>query len=371
MGVRLENKKPATNQIILGDCLEILDTFPEKCIDLIFADPPYNLQLRQELYRPNMTRVDGVNEAWDHFGSFADYDAFSEKWLSACQRVLKDDGSLWVIGTYHNIYRMGAIMQNLGLWFLNDIVWIKTNPMPNFRGVRFTNAHETLIWACKYRGARYTFNHQAMKARNEGLQMRSDWVLPICTGVERIRVNGHKAHSTQKPEELLKRVILASSNLNDIVLDPFSGSGTTCAVAKKLQRQWIGIEREESYVELAQKRLNEVIPMLIEELDTEMYRSRQKRARLPFIRLLEENLLLPDQLLFFRGNKEEVAVIQAKGNLVYNGTEGSIHKIASQIMHGAPCNGWELWYFENENGDLVPIDRLRKKILEQKEVKSD
>ncbi|MBU1662680.1 MAG: site-specific DNA-methyltransferase, partial [Chloroflexi bacterium] len=232
------------NQILPGECVEVLNKLPEKSVDLIFADPPYNLQLSQELWRPNMTRVEAVNDEWDQFASFEAYDQFSRAWLTVCRRVLKDTGALWVIGSYHNIYRLGSILQDLGYWILNDVIWVKTNPMPNFRGVRFTNAHETLIWASKFKGAKYTFNHHAMKALNRGKQMRSDWELPLCTGPERIKVNGVKAHSTQKPESLLYRVILSSSNPGDVVLDPFFGSGTTGAVAKKLHRRWIGIERE-------------------------------------------------------------------------------------------------------------------------------
>ena len=246
------------DQILAGDCMEALRTLPEKSMDLVFADPPYNLQLEQTLYRPNSTRVDAVDDAWDQFGSFAAYDRFTRDWLTACRRVLKDTGTLWVIGSYHNIHRVGAILQDLDYWILNEIAWIKTNPMPNFRGVRFTNAHETLLWAQKIKGQKYTFNHHAMKALNDdgskegGLQMRSDWILPLCTGRERIKVAGEKAHTTQKPEALLYRVILSSTNPGDVVLDPFFGTGTTGAVAKKLGRHWIGIEREESYVQVAQ-----------------------------------------------------------------------------------------------------------------------
>jgi len=237
------------NQIIQGDCVEVLNSMPESSVDLIFADPPYNLQLQNDLHRPNMTKVDAVNDQWDQFESFAKYDEFSRAWLSACKRVLKSTGSIWVIGSYHNIFRVGTIMQDLGYWILNDVIWIKTNPMPNFRGVRFTNAHETLIWASTGKGNRYTFNHQGMKGLNEEKQMRSDWwLLSLATGAERVRdENGNKGHSTQKPEALLYRVILSSSTPGDLVLDPFFGSGTTGVVAKRLHRNWIGIEREERY----------------------------------------------------------------------------------------------------------------------------
>src|SRR5688572_1581800 len=271
-------------QILQGDCVEILNQLPEKSVDLIFADPPYNLQLQQDLWRPNMTKVDAVDDAWDRFDDFAAYDRFTRDWLIACRRVLKDSGTLWVIGAYHNIYRVGAIMMDLGYWILNDILWIKVNPMPNFRGVRFTNAHETLLWAQKQRGARYTFNYDAMKALNDGLQMRSDWEIPICGGAERIRVDGAKAHSTQKPEALLYRVILSSSNPGDVVLDPFFGSGTTGAVAKKLHRHWIGIERDRDYIQIAQERIDEVIPTSNPSLVS--IPSRRDAQRIPFGNLL-------------------------------------------------------------------------------------
>jgi len=297
----MSNHALPIDTILLGDCITLLRTLPDNSVDLIFADPPYNLQLRQELWRPNMTKVNAVTDSWDQFSSFQAYGEFSQQWLSECRRVLKDSGTIWVIGSYHNIYRLGAIMQDLGYWFLNDVVWIKSNPMPNFRGVRFTNAHETLIWASKAKGARYTFNHHAMKALNDGKQMRSDWFLPICSGVERIRIDGKKAHSTQKPEALLYRVILASSNAGDVVLDPFLGSGTTAAVAKKLHRHWIGIEREEEYIEVAQRRIDAVIPQPFDEQTFNVRDKRRNRARIPFSRLLENGLLEAWQILYFRG----------------------------------------------------------------------
>src|SRR5581483_8461064 len=283
----IDDKLPL-DQVLVGDSIEILALLPEKSIDLIFADPPYNLQLSQELYRPNMTRVDGVDEEWDQFGSLEEYDAFTRTWLSACKRVLKDTGTIWVIGSYHNIYRVGSIMQDLGFWFLNDVVWVKSNPMPNFRGVRFTNAHETLLWAQKTKGAKYTFNHHAMKSLNDGLQMRSDWELPICNGRERLRVNGEKAHPTQKPEALLYRVLLSSSNAGDVVLDPFFGTGTTGAVAKKLGRHYIGIEREDKYIAGAKARLDAIAKPLIPD-DEVLGRFETKRSapRIAFASLLE------------------------------------------------------------------------------------
>ena len=349
------------DQILQGDCIEVLSALPEKSIDLIFADPPYNLQLQQALWRPNMTRVDAVNDKWDQFSSFQAYDEFSRQWLSACRRVLKDTGAIWVIGSYHNIYRVGAIMQDLGYWFLNDVVWVKTNPMPNFRGVRFTNAHETLIWASKAQGAKYTFNYHAMKALNDGKQMRSDWLLPICSGAERIKVNGKKAHSTQKPEVLLYRVILSSSNPGDVVLDPFFGSGTTGAVAKKLHRHWIGIEREARYIKIAQKRLDGVVPESFDEPAFDVRDKKRLQPRVPFSSLLENGLLKPGQVLFFRRDRANRARVKPDGNLVLalDGFEGSIHQAGKHLVGGSPCNGWDHWYFA-ENGELFPIDDLRQ-----------
>lgn len=348
------------DQILQGDCIEMLNTLPEKSIDLIFADPPYNLQLSKELWRPNMTKVDAVDDAWDQFSGFPEYDTFSHLWLSACHRVLKDTGAIWVIGTYHNIFRLGSIMQDLGYWILNDIIWVKTNPMPNFRGVRFTNAHETLIWASKYKGARYVFNHHAMKALNDDKQMRSDWVLPTCSGAERIKVEGQKAHATQKPEALLYRLVLASSNPGDIILDPFFGSGTTGAVAKKLHRHWIGIERQAEYVEIARRRIAAIMPT---EYNQEIYDVRDKRRsaeRVPFSGLLENGLLQAGQSLYFRRNRALSARIKADGKLIMDGFEGSIHQSGSHLMAGSPCNGWEHWYYEAEDGKLHVIDELRQ-----------
>ena len=350
------------DRIVAGDCVEALHALPARSVDLIFADPPYNLQLRQALYRPNMTRVDAVDDDWDQFGNFAEYDAFSRAWLTACRRVLKDTGSIWVIGSYHNIYRVGAIMQDLGYWILNDVLWIKTNPMPNFRGVRFTNAHETLLWATKEQGARYTFNHHAMKALNDDLQMRSDWHLPICSGSERIRgENGEKAHSTQKPEALLYRVILSSSNAGDVVLDPFFGSGTTGAVAKKLHRRWIGIERDAGYIQVAQQRIDAITP---EPLDAAVFDVRDKKRlqpRVPFGTLLEHGLLQPGQTLCFRQDRERAARVKPDGKLrLADGFEGSIHQAGKHLMAGSPCNGWDHWYFAADDGQLRPIDDLRQ-----------
>ena len=352
------------DQVIQGDCLEVLAALPENSIDLIFADPPYNLQLQQDLWRPNMTKVEAVDDEWDRFGSFTEYDDFTRTWLNACRRVLKDTGTIWVIGTYHNIYRVGAILQDLGYWILNDVIWLKTNPMPNFRGVRFTNAHETLIWAQKKRGARYTFHHHAMKALNDDLQMRSDWYLPLCTGKERIKVNGAKAHATQKPEALLYRVIQASSSPGDIVLDPFFGSGTTGAVAKKLHRHWIGLERNQGYIDIAQERLNSIQPELFVE-DVFIFEKKRDEPRIPFGSLLENGLLQPGQTLFFESNGDIKATVLANGHIRYNGQVGSIHQVGRAIKN-APCNGWEHWYYRDESsGKLEVIDKLRQALRDQ------
>ena len=349
------------DRIFQGDCMELLAGFPADSIDLIFADPPYNLQLQAPLWRPNLTLVDAVDDAWDQFDDLAAYDAFTQAWLGACRRVLKPTGTLWVIGTYHNIHRIGTALLDLGFWLLNDITWIKTNPMPQFRGVRFANAHETLIWAQKERGQRYTFNYQALKTLNDDLQMRSDWLLPICSGKERLKVNGQKAHSTQKPEALLHRVIQASSNPGDVVLDPFFGTGTTGAVAKKLHRHWIGIEREVEYVQLAQARLDAIEPG---PYDASVFAFPSKRAqtRVPFGMLLESGLLQAGDQLYFNGQSSQAAVVLANGHLRYGDQTGSIHAIGKLVRNG-PCNGWQCWYYQDPaSGDLRVIDRLRDQI---------
>jgi DNA modification methylase len=349
------------NQILQGDCIEILNTLPENSVDLAFADPPYNLQLQKDLYRPDSSKVDAVNNKWDKFGSFADYDKFTSEWLHATRRVLKDTGTIWVIGSYHNIFRVGAIMQDLGFWMLNDIIWLKSNPMPNFRGVRFTNAHETMIWAQKKKGVKYTFNHHSMKSLNDDLQMRSDWSLPLATGKERIKSNGLKAHPTQKPESLLYRVMMSSSNVGDVVLDPFFGSGTTGAVAKKLGRNFIGIERDRKYVKVAQKRIDAVAPSPTEALTLP---EKRNQPRVPFGTLLEAGLLTPGQSLFLKGDKSVRAVILSNGHLKCNGQVGSIHALAKSFAGGA-VNGWEMWQYK-EDGKLKVIDELREKIRKSK-----
>lgn len=351
------------NTIIEGDCIDILNQLPEKSVDLVFADPPYNLQLNQELWRPNQTKVDAVDDEWDKFDTFEAYDEFSRQWLSGCRRVLKDTGVIWVIGSYHNIFRVGKIIMDLGFWLLNDIIWVKTNPMPNFRGVRFTNAHETLIWAKKSKDQKaYTFNHHTMKMLNDEKQMRSDWEIPLCTGFERCTVDGKKAHATQKPEALLYRVISATTKPGDIVLDPFFGSGTTGAVAKKLNRKWIGIEREQSYIDLAQKRIDSIEPPL---LDEEIYVTPTKKnePRIPFGNLLEHGYLKPGQTLLSPDRKYE-ATIGADGSLISNGFRGSIHKVGALVLKLPACNGWQFWHIK-KNGDFFPIDHLRKQYREK------
>ncbi len=360
------NEALPLDSLLEGDCIEVLQRLPEELVDLIFADPPYNLQLRQDLYRPNRTRVDAVKDAWDQFGGFDDYDAFTRQWLSVCRRVLKETGTLWVIGSYHNIYRVGAVLQDLGFWILNDIVWIKHNPMPNFRGVRFTNAHETLLWAQKKEGASYTFNHHAMKALNDDLQMRSDWYLPICNGKERLRINGVKAHATQKPEALLYRVLMASSNPGDVVLDPFFGTGTTGVVARQLHRHWIGIEKDPQYAQIARQRIAAAPP--IEEDATIFHTPNPRRAaRIPFGALIENGLLKPGQFLYFGPDGEAQARILADGKLEMNEQRGSIHQIA-RLLQSGPCNGWQQWYYlDDQTQQRQPIDRLRQTLRSQME----
>lgn len=353
------------DQVLVGDCRQILTEIPENTIDLVFADPPYNLQLEGELLRPNLTLVDAVDDDWDQFESFIQYDRFTREWLTACRRVLKPTGTLWVIGSYHNIYRVGKILQDLNFWFLNDVVWVKANPMPNFRGVRYTNAHETLLWMQKEKGARYTFNYHAMKGLNNDLQMRSDWYIPLCTGKERLKdADGEKAHPTQKPEGLLYRVILSSSNPGDVVLDPFFGTGTTGAVARKLHRHFIGIEVEKKYADLARSRVNAVVQL---EFDPPIFitPNPRNRKRIPFSTLVENGLLEPGQLLYFGADGGLTARVLADGKLSFNGQRGSIHQIAKSIREG-PSNGWKLWYYwDDKSQRRRQIDHLREIIREE------
>jgi len=345
------------NQILQGNCIEILNSLPENSVDLVFADPPYNLQLQNDLYRPDLSKVDAVNNKWDKFGSFAEYDLFTREWLSATRRVLKDTGTTWVIGSYHNIFRVGAIMQDLGFWTLNSVIWEKGNPMPNFRGVRFTNSHEILIWAQKKKGSKYTFNHHSMKALNDDLQMRADWYLPLATGKERIKSNGLKAHPTQKPESLLYRVIMSSSKVGDVILDPFFGSGTTGAVAKKLGRNYIGIERDKKYIKIAQKRIDAVEKSPLTALTLP---EKRNQVRVPFGALLEAGFLSPGQSLFFKEDKSIRVVILSNGHLKYKEQVGSIHALAKALAGGA-VNGWDMWLYK-ENGKLKVIDELRERV---------
>jgi len=348
------------DRILVGDCVEILGQLPPQSVDLVFADPPYNLQLRQALWRPNQTLVDAVDDAWDRFDDFAAYDAFTEAWLRACRRVLKPTGTIWVIGTYHNIFRVGRLMQDLGYWILNDVIWVKSNPMPNFRGVRFTNAHETLIWAQVRRGARYTFNYHALKRLNDDLQMRSEWTLPVCSGSERLRVNGVKAHATQKPEALLYRVLLASTHPGDVVLDPFFGSGTTGAVARRLHRHWIGIERDAGYAEVAAARIAAVQP--VASVEGVQVTAPPPRRRLPFGALLESGHLQPGQNLYLGAEGRAVATVRADGSLQCDSMTGSIHQVATHLL-GAPSNGWEQWYYDDPVTCLrQSINRLREQL---------
>jgi modification methylase len=361
MGISLESDvKSRFNRILKGDCVEELDKLPAGSVDLIFADPPYNLQLEGELRRPNNSRVAGVDDAWDKFSSFEAYDDFTRAWLGACREVLSDTGSIWVIGSYHNIFRVGAIMQDLGFWILNDVVWRKTNPMPNFRGRRFTNAHETMIWATRDENQkRYTFNYEAMKAMNDDLQMRSDWLLPICNGGERIKNRkGDKAHPTQKPEALLHRVILSASKPGDVVLDPFFGTGTTGAVAKRLGRKWIGIEREQAYIDVARARIDGISAADADALDVS--KSKRSEPRVPFGSIVERGLLEPGTVLCDPAQRHS-AKVRADGTLVCRDATGSIHKIGAHVQGLDACNGWTYWHF-NVKGTLRPIDVLRQQV---------
>lgn len=354
------------NRILSGSCIEVMKKLPSRSIDLIFADPPYNLQLQGKLHRPDNSKVNGVEDEWDKFSSFAAYDKFSKEWLLEARRLLKDDGAIWVIGSYHNIFRLGTLLQDLGFWILNDIVWRKTNPMPNFRGRRFTNAHETMIWASKSEDSKYRFNYDAMKALNEDLQMRSDWTIPLCTGGERLKkLDGKKAHPTQKPEALLHRVILSSTEIGDVVLDPFFGTGTTGAVAKKLGRDFIGIEKEREYIAFAKERLS-----AIKQGDDEsLLKTIEKRSepRVPFGQVVEQGMLTPGTVLFDH-SRRFTARVRADGNLIARNHvgdhRGSIHKVGASLQGLPSCNGWTFWHFENK-GKAWPIDALRQEIRSQ------
>jgi modification methylase len=347
------------NTIIDGDCIDVMNSLPEASVDLIFADPPYNLQLKGDLHRPDNSKVDAVDDHWDQFASFQVYDKFTREWLAAARRLLKPDGAIWVIGSYHNIFRVGTAMQDAGLWILNDVVWRKSNPMPNFRGMRLTNAHETMIWASKTEKSKYTFNYEALKALNEGIQMRSDWVLPICNGGERLKDdNGDKAHPTQKPESLLHRVLVGSTNPGDVVLDPFFGTGTTGAVAKKLGRNFIGIEREAAYRKFAQKRIDNA--RKYDGASLEVSTSKRSEPRVPFGQVVERGMLNPGEMLQSL-NGRHTAKVRADGTLVAHETRGSIHQVGAALEGAPSCNGWTFWGFKRD-GKMIPIDLLRQQI---------
>ena len=346
------------NKIINGDSLKELKKIPSETFDLIFADPPYNLQLKNELSRPDRSKVKAVDDKWDKFESFKSYDEFTIDWLTECRRILKKNGAIWIIGSYHNIFRVGYIVQDLGFWILNDVIWNKNNPMPNFRGTRFTNAHETLIWASKNEKSKYTFNYQSLKCLNDDLQMRSTWNLPICSGKERLKSNGVKIHSTQKPESLLHRIVLASSNKNDFILDPFLGSGTTAVVSKKLGRNYFGIEKEKNYFDAANKRLKNTKIIENEYLDT--LENNRTKPRIPFGSLVEMGLIRPGTKIYDQKKKIN-AKIMVDGSIKYQESEGSIHKVAAKIIGAESCNGWTYWHYESGNS-LKPIDDLRQRL---------
>ncbi len=347
------------NRIINGESLENLKKIPSKTFDLVFADPPYNMQIGEKLKRPDNSKVNGVNDKWDQFLNFKHYDEFSKEWLKECKRILKDNGSMWVIGTYHNIFRLGYHIQNLNYWILNDVIWRKNNPMPNFKGTRFTNAHETLIWASKSKKSKYTFNYQSLKCLNDDLQMRSDWTLPICNGKERLKKNGKKIHSTQKPEALLHRIILATTNKGDLICDPFIGTGTSAVVAKKLGRKFFGIEKDKKYFSAANKRINST--KIIEDNYLDTVENNKSKPRIPFGSLVEMGIIKPGSILFDQKKKFN-AKIMADGSLKHKGNEGSIHRVAAKIMGTESYNGWTYWYC-NIKGNSVSIDNLRQRLI--------
>jgi modification methylase len=348
------------DEILMGDCIAEMARLPDKSVDMIFADPPYNLQLGGDLFRPEGSRVDAVDDDWDKFDSLATYDDFTREWLAEARRILKDNGTIWVIGSYHNIFRVGALLQDAEFWILNDVIWRKANPMPNFRGTRFTNAHETLIWCAKDEKARYTFNYRAMKALNDDLQMRSDWVLPICSGQERVKdEDGVKAHPTQKPESLLYRILLACTRPGDVVLDPFFGTGTTGAVARRLGRRWIGIEREPSYVKVARERIASTLPL--DESAMQVVPDKRSAPRVAFGLLVESGMVAPGTMLTDSKRRWQAKVC-ADGSIACETHAGSIHKVGAALQSAPSCNGWSFWHVE-EAGKLQPIDTLRQRHL--------
>ena len=344
------------NQILQGDCAETLSKMPSASVDLIFADPPYNLMLGGELTRPDNSRVDGVDADWDQYSSFQHYDAEMRRWLAEARRVLKPDGGIWVIGSYHNIFRLGALLQDMGFWLLNDVIWRKSNPMPNFRGTRLTNAHETLIWASRSKASKPVFNYEVMKRLNDDTQMRSDWTLPICTGAERLKdQDGKKAHPTQKPESLLFRVLMMTTQPGDTVLDPFFGTGTTGAVAKKLGRNFVGLERDETYIEAARARIDAIQPgdkSFIENAPT-----KRTEPRVPFGNLIERGLVQPGSELFGHNGRIS-AKVGSDGTIIAGSDRGSIHQVGAKVQDAPSCNGWTFWHVKKE-GKLMPLDNLR------------
>ena len=355
--VSLDSAAPT---IVVGDCVAAMAKMPAACVDLVFADPPYNLQLQGDLKRPDDSRVDAVDDDWDKFASFAAYDDFTRAWITACRRLMKPSATLWVIGSYHNIFRVGTILQDLGFWILNDIVWRKSNPMPNFRGRRFTNAHETLIWAARDAAKRnYTFNYEALKAGNDDIQMRSDWLIPLCTGEERLKGgDGKKLHPTQKPEALLARIMLAASRPDDLVLDPFSGTGTTGAVARRLRRRFIGIERAAEYAAAAEARIAAVEPLAEPALAS--FVTAREAPRVPFSALLERGLVTAG-IRLVDAKKRHHALVRADGALALGETVGSIHRIGALAQGLEACNGWTFWHVETPQG-LTLIDTLRARV---------
>src|SRR6476661_97201 len=360
---RSHDESAASPSMLVGDCVAEMANLPAASVDVVFADPPYNLQLQGDLKRPDDSRVDAVDDDWDKFSSFSAYDDFTRAWLAACRRAMKPNATLWVIGSYHNIFRVGALLQDLGFWILNDIVWRKSNPMPNFRGRRFTNAHETLIWAARDAAKRnYTFNYEALKAGNDDIQMRSDWLFPLCTGEERLKGgDGKKLHPTQKPEALLARIILAASRPDDLVLDPFSGTGTTGAVARRLRRRFVGIERAAEYAAAAQTRIASVAPL--PERSLAPFQTAREAPRVPFAALIERGMVLPGARLC-DANRKVKALVRADGAITLGETVGSIHRIGALAQGLEACNGWAFWHLETTKG-LVSIDALRAEIRAQ------
>ena len=354
--------RPLIDQVLIGDCIEQLKKIPSNSIDLVFADPPYNLQLGGDLKRPDESKVDAVDDDWDKFESMSTYDAFSKAWLAECHRVLKPNGALWVIGSYHNIFRVGTTLQDLGFWILNDVIWRKTNPMPNFRGRRFTNAHETLIWASKSQQSKYTFHYDAMKVFNDDVQMRSDWTLPLCTGAERLKNSeGSKLHPTQKPEALLHRILLATTNAGDVILDPFFGTGTTGAAARQLGRHFIGIEREQKYVAAALERIDSVEPLSQEALKATV--GKRAEPRIPFGILIERGLVKAGEKLYDH-TQRIAANVRVDGSIASKNESGSIHKVGAHVQGAEACNGWTYWHIRRGT-NLVPIDLLRQQVRQE------